>query len=54
MGAIRRQINYAMDNGLSDVLAFEAEQQRTCGRTQDFAAARAAFGSRKRIPFMGQ
>ncbi|KAG5717025.1 hypothetical protein E4T56_gene16107, partial [Termitomyces sp. T112] len=40
MGAIRRQINYAMDNGLSDVLAFEAEQQRTCGRTQDFAVAR--------------
>ncbi|WDF74366.1 enoyl-CoA hydratase-related protein [Novosphingobium sp. KACC 22771] len=54
MGAIRRQINYAMDHDLADVLAFEAEQQRACGRTQDFAAARAALGSRKRTLFIGQ
>ena len=54
VGAIRRQVAYALDHGLDAVLDHERDNQQEMGRTADFAEAIAAFGEKRKPVFRGE
>lgn len=54
IGAIRRQVAFALDHDLDAVLDHERDNQRALGRTADFAEAIAAFGAKRKPQFRGE
>ena len=53
IGAIRRQVAFALDHGLPETLATERDNQRQMGRTADFREAIAAFAEKRKPTFRG-
>jgi 2-(1,2-epoxy-1,2-dihydrophenyl)acetyl-CoA isomerase len=53
VGAIRKQVAYALDHDLNAVLDHERDNQQLLGRTEDFAEAIAAFGEKRKPVFRG-
>ena len=53
-GLIRRGIRNAMDGSLTEALAIERGNQRTAGRTTDFAEGVAAFLEKRPARFIGK
>lgn len=54
IGAIRRQVNFAMDHRLEDILALESENQSACGRSADFARGMRALTGKMQPRFAGR
>ena len=54
IGAMRRQIAFALDNDIEATLALERDNQRFCGRTDDAAEAIGAFLEKRKPNFRGQ
>jgi len=53
IGAIRRQVAFALDHGLPETLGAERDNQRQMGRTADFREAITAFAEKRKPTFRG-
>jgi 2-(1,2-epoxy-1,2-dihydrophenyl)acetyl-CoA isomerase len=53
-GLIRQGVRAAMDSSLTEALAIERGNQRTAGRTADFAEGVAAFLAKRPAKFTGK
>ena len=54
IGMIRKQVAFALDNELAEVLERERENQREAGFTEDFAEAVSAFAAKRTPAFQGR
>jgi len=54
MGAIRRQVAFALCHDFDTTLEVEKAHQTVCGKTGDFAEAIAAFAQKRKAEFKGQ
>lgn len=54
IGLIRKQVNSAVEESLTQTLENERDNQRTAGFTEDFKEAIAAFGEKRKPQFKGR